>query len=291
MTSHDIVAIVRRTLRQAGFPKIKVGHAGTLDPDATGVLLVCIGSATRLADLLADQGKSYHCEFTLGVETSTEDWTGERLTKIDSSHITQADIESKLPELTGTIMQIPPMVSAVHHEGKRLYELARAGVTVEREARPIEIKKIELTKFTPGSEPKGELIVECGKGTYIRTLCTDLGKLLGVGGHMSALCRLSVGVFKLDQCIDITTPSFSADDIQAHLISASEAVSFLPARQISDDERDHMLHGRTIPLGGYTSDENNYVRLIDSAGELVALGETDISLQLISPKKVLSSQM
>src|SRR5579862_5681615 len=192
MTSHDVVGRVRRIAGQR-----RVGHAGTLDPDATGVLLVCLGQATRLADLLADQGKAYRATLILGVATSTEDSSGEVLSDADSSHITQAMLGAILPRFTGEIMQVPPMVSAVHHQGRRLHEIAREGKTVERAARPVTVEEITLESFTPGRHPQAVLMVRCRKGTYVRTLCADIGAALGVGGHMAALARLSIGAFDL----------------------------------------------------------------------------------------------
>jgi len=164
MTSHDVVARVRRIAHLK-----RVGHAGTLDPDATGVLLVCLGAATRISDFLADEGKQYWATLALGVTTTTEDASGEVLTKSDASHLTEADLAAVLPRFLGDVSQIPPMVSAVHHEGRRLYELAREGITVERAARTIRIAALVMADFMPGEVATATLDIACGKGTYIRT--------------------------------------------------------------------------------------------------------------------------
>ncbi len=176
MTSHDVVARVRRLAHLK-----RVGHAGTLDPDATGVLLVCLGAATRIADYLADEGKEYRATLALGATTTTEDASGEVLTRTDAGHLGERDLAEILPRFVGDVSQTPPMVSAVHHEGRRLYELAREGITVERAARTIHIDSIQLRDFTPGEAAVATLDIACGKGTYIRTLYADLGAVLGVG--------------------------------------------------------------------------------------------------------------
>ena len=289
MTSHDVVGRVRRILREGGWGKsVKVGHAGTLDPDATGVLLVCLGGATRLADLLAAQGKVYQAEFRLGATTSTEDASGEKTGEWDASSITQADVEQALESLIGTIEQIPPMVSAVHHNGRRLYELARQGIEVERAARSIVVDKIDLRRFKSGvSRPDGEMLVECGKGTYVRTLCADLGARLEVGGHMTALRRLSVGVFDVKDALPVD--ALSAESLQARIIGASQAVSFLPMCSLTEAEMEDVLHGRAVHRDNQAElwHGAEWVRLVDSAGELIALASPEGGL--LRPKKVLIS--
>ena len=287
MTSHDVVGCVRRALREAGYGKsVKVGHAGTLDPDATGVLLVCLGGATRLADLLAAQGKVYQAEFRLGVTTSTEDASGEVTGERDASQVTQDQVEAALAGLTGIIEQVPPMVSAVHHEGRRLYELARQGIEVERAARTITVDRIDLLRFEAGSNcPAGEMRVECGKGTYIRTLCADMGVRLGVGGHMTKLRRLKVGVFNAAEALPVD--AVSAETIQTRLVSASDAVSFLPLYQLGETEQADVLHGRAVNSGRDWGGEE-WVRLTSFSGELVALAAPGEDGWL-HPHKVLSS--
>ncbi|MBV9851705.1 MAG: tRNA pseudouridine(55) synthase TruB [Armatimonadetes bacterium] len=240
MTSHDVVARVRRLARLK-----RVGHAGTLDPDATGVLLVCLGQATRLADLLAEEGKEYRAVLALGATTTTEDGSGDVLAETDASHVTEQNLRELLPRFTGVIRQTPPMVSAVHHEGRRLYELARAGVTVERAARPVQIDALTLAYWTPGPRPQATLDVACGKGTYIRTLCADLGAALGVGGHMAALRRTRVGAFPVSGAVPLG--ALTADNIADHVVSPAAALAHLPAHSVTGDaQREDIRQGRPL---------------------------------------------
>ncbi|HUV03809.1 MAG TPA: tRNA pseudouridine(55) synthase TruB [Armatimonadota bacterium] len=197
-TSHDVVARIRRTVRPS-----RVGHAGALDPIATGVLLICLNNATRIVEYLMDWPKSYRAMAVLGVETDTEDAAGSILRESDCSHISREDVEAVLPPFIGEIMQIPPMVSAVHHKGRRLYELARAGEVVERAPRPVEIFSLRLSDFEPGPRAKALLEVDCSRGTYVRTLCADIGRALDCGAHMSSLVRTAVGRFRLEDAVSI----------------------------------------------------------------------------------------
>ncbi len=284
MTSHDVVSRVRRIAGQK-----RVGHAGTLDPDATGVLLVCLGHATRLADLLAAQGKTYRAVLALGATTTTEDASGDVIATADASHITEEAFTALLPEFTGEILQVPPMVSAVHHDGKRLYELARKGITVEREARPVTIDAISLIDFTPGPAATATLDVACGKGTYIRTLCADLGDALGVGGHMSALRRTSVGVFHAGDNSSVTLEALANRGAAGCAVGASQAVSFLGERVISESELPDLFNGKDLPMSP-ASPCGALLRLIDANGELLGLGTTSEDGATIHPDKVFKSE-
>ncbi len=266
MTSHDVVARVRRLARQK-----RVGHAGTLDPDATGVLLVCLGPATRIADLLADEGKEYRAVLSLGRTTTTEDASGDVLTEADASRVTEQDLRELLPRFTGEIQQVPPMVSAVHHQGQRLYELARQGVTVERSARPVQIDSLTLLAFTPGPRPSAMLDVSCGKGTYIRTLCADLGAALGVGGHMASLRRTCVGAFPVSDSVPLDT--LTAESLANHLVSPTAALGHLPAQAITDEaQRNDVRQGRPLPT---TLTDAPIVRVTDSDNTLLALARAE----------------
>ena len=211
MTSHDVVARVRRLARIK-----RVGHAGTLDPDATGVLLVCLGQATRLADYLASEGKEYQAVLALGVTTTTEDASGEVIKETDASGITESALRNIIPRFIGAISQIPPMISAVHHEGQRLYQLARQGITVERQARLIQIDDIQMKNFVPGPQATASLDVTCGKGTYIRTLCADVGAALGVGGHMASLRRIRIGAFMVSDALPLD--ALTSENIAEYLV-------------------------------------------------------------------------
>ena len=266
MTSHDVVGRIRRLASMK-----RVGHAGTLDPDATGVLLVCLGQATRIADYLANEGKAYRASLALGVTTSTEDSSGEVLTRADASHLTEAHLAAVLPQFIGEIAQTPPMVSAVHHEGKRLYELARQGITVVRAARAITIERIALSGFTPGEIALATLDVVCGKGTYIRTLCADIGAALSVGGHMAALRRTRIGSFSIDSAVPLA--DLTPDLLSQHLISSVQALASFPSYHLTDEvEADDIRHGRSLLT---SISEAPVVCIVDSENELLALGRSD----------------
>jgi len=266
MTSHDVVGRVRRIAHLK-----RVGHAGTLDPDATGVLLVCLGQATRLSDYLVDEGKAYRAVLALGQTTTTEDASGDVLTEGDASYLTEDNLAALLPRFTGDIQQIPPMVSAVHHEGKRLHELARAGVTVERAARTIRVDAIELLDFTPGALAQATLDIVCGKGTYIRTLCADLGAALGVGGHMASLRRTRVGAFTADSATPLD--ALTEENLPGLLVSSAAALKDWPAHSaVTDAAWNDVKSGRALlsvlPPG-------TVARILGSRGELIALGRAD----------------
>ncbi len=266
MTSHDVVARVRRLAHLK-----RVGHAGTLDPDATGVLLVCLGTATRLSDFLADEGKEYRATLALGATTTTEDASGEVLMRTDASHLVETDLAAVLPRFIGDISQVPPMVSAVHHQGRRLYELAREGVTVERAARAIRIDAIKLLDFTPGDMATATLGVACGKGTYIRTLCADLGAALGVGGHMALLRRTRVGGFGLQ----IATPlaDLTEENLPGLLVAPADALDRLPAHRANTEADEAAIrHGRALPS---PLPPDTVTRILDAQGALLALARAD----------------
>ena len=194
-TSHDVVAVVRKTIQQK-----KVGHTGTLDPDAEGVLPICVGKGTKLADYIMNGKKSYRAVVTLGVTTTTEDASGEIIEKKEVVFEEQT-IQKVVQSFLGTYEQIPPMYSAIKINGKKLYELAREGKEIERKARKITIFEIQITKFMPPNQ--FEIEVVCSKGTYIRTLCADIGKRLKCGAHMASLLRTSSGMFSLDTAITL----------------------------------------------------------------------------------------
>ncbi|MCL1917363.1 MAG: tRNA pseudouridine(55) synthase TruB [Peptococcaceae bacterium] len=193
MTSADVVYRLRKLLRMK-----KIGHMGTLDPEAQGVLPVGVGQATRLTEYYSVQGKTYRATLTLGVVTDTQDGAG-RVLETRRANVSREELEGVLPRFTGDLMQVPPMYSAVHHKGRRLYELARSGVTVEREARPVQVEVLRLLEWQGGEQPRASLEVACSKGTYIRTLCHDIGAHLGCGGHMSELWRIRVGCWRLEE--------------------------------------------------------------------------------------------
>jgi len=194
-TSFDVVAFVRR---HSGVKR--VGHAGTLDPAAEGVLVVCLGQATRVVEYLLDARKTYHARVRLGVVTDTYDADGTIVRTADASSITRETVEQALDSFRGVIEQTPPMFSALKREGAPLYKHARAGREVERESRRVEVYRLELVQFAP---PLLRLEIECGRGFYVRSLAYDLGERLGCGAHLEYLVRTSVGPFRLESTIEI----------------------------------------------------------------------------------------
>ncbi len=203
MTSHDVVKRIRRSLKLK-----KVGHAGTLDPMAVGVLVICVGQATRLSEYAMQSTKTYHAIVRLGVETDTYDAEGRVSARHDARHITLQDVEQAVRNYVGEIDQIPPMYSAIKKRGKKLYELARSGQTVERLARRILIDSIDIVDWNP---PQFTMNVVCGAGTYIRSLAYDIGHQLGVGAHLTGLTRTASGAFRLESAQQLDTITQSDD--------------------------------------------------------------------------------
>ena len=194
-TSHDVVAILRKIAGQK-----KIGHTGTLDPDATGVLPVCLGRATKVCDLLTDHDKTYETVLLLGKTTDTQDISGEILKEHPTDHLNEVEVAKVIENFKGTYDQIPPMYSALKVNGKKLYELAREGKTVERKSRKVTIYQIHIKKI---QLPRVSMEVTCSKGTYIRTLCHDIGNRLGTGGCMEELTRTKVGRFELKDSLKL----------------------------------------------------------------------------------------
>jgi tRNA pseudouridine55 synthase len=226
-TSHDVVARCRRIFGQR-----KVGHAGTLDPDATGVLLVGLGRATRLLRFLTALPKTYVTDIVLGTATSTLDAAGEVTGTYDMSHVTEADVQRAAAVLTGDIEQTPPMVSAVKVDGRRLHELARQGVEVERPARTVTVRRFD-TAPVPERPGVYRAVVECSSGTYVRVLAQDLGRALGGGAHVDNLRRTRIGSFDQSEAKpldrlgpdDVLTPAQAMRDLDAVIVDASVAAS------------------------------------------------------------------
>lgn len=241
LTSHDVVARVRRVYRQATGSK-KVGHAGTLDPLATGVLIVCLGSATRLSEYVMHQPKRYRAEVRLGIATTTYDAEGEPTATQDASHITRARLEQVLPEFTGDIQQVPPMYSAIKQGGRKLYELARAGKTVERPARRVRIESLQVAAFSP---PIATLDVTCGSGTYIRSLAHDIGERLGVGAHLAGLRRTQSGDFSSEHAIALDDLLNDPDWLR-HIIAPQVALKGYPALNLDAGQVEAVLQGQFI---------------------------------------------
>jgi tRNA pseudouridine55 synthase len=299
-TSHDIVARVRRLVAKPKSktqnPKLKVGHAGTLDPAATGVLVVLLGPATRLAEYLTELPKEYDAQIRFGVRTDSQDTTGAVLSQQDASSLTEAQVQSALAPFRGEIRQTPPMVSAVKVGGQRLYELARRGEVVDRAARPVTIHELCLTEFHPGPEAGGRLIARCSSGTYVRTLCADLGEALGCGAAMGPLCRTAIGPFRLADALSLEEleQAVANGRLNDHLLPPAAAVAHLPAVTVGPDEQARLLHGmsvspisRSAETAAYPVQSADLVRVLDTRGELLAIGRWE-SDQLV-PVKVLAA--
>lgn len=257
-TSHDVVAKMRGICKQK-----KIGHTGTLDPDATGVLPVCLGNATKLCDMLTDKDKEYVAQLQLGVETDTQDLTGQVLRESPVT-CTEEEVRQTVMGFRGDYMQVPPMYSALKVNGKKLYELARAGKEVEREARPVTIHEIEILEL---KLPVVRMRVVCSKGTYIRTLCADIGEKLGCGGAMKSLQRTRVGCFTLEQAVTLTQLEQVRDreGLEQVVLSADSVFAQCPALHIKQEFQKLLDNGNAFypnqTLEGETHSAGEWVRV------------------------------
>lgn len=242
-TSHDVVAKVRRIVRMK-----RIGHTGTLDPAVTGVLPLCLGRSTRIVEYLQEMPKEYVAVLRFGIATDTEDLTGEITEQIDRADVDRDAVEAVLATMTGTISQVPPMYSAVKVDGKRLYELAREGKTVERKSREVTIHELEMIGWKPGDHPEITFRVLCSKGTYIRTLCVDIGRALGVPSTMVQLVRTESAGIRLQQCLTFEQIEQLVEqgELEQHLIPADTAMSSLPAFTVDAAVYKHTLQGKHI---------------------------------------------
>ncbi len=264
-TSHDVVAEIRRIFGQK-----RVGHAGTLDPMAAGVLLVCLGKATRVVEYLMGLSKEYRARMVLGRTTDTQDATGEVTSERDASGVTRQMLEEAAARFVGEIEQVPPMISALKHQGKPLYKLAREGKSIERAPRPVTIHSIDVTDFS-STPPEAELVVRCSSGTYIRTLCADIGEVLGCGAYMSALERTAVGPFRVDDAVTLDDLR-GATDPGSYLMDINKAVAHLPPAVVSStDDLTRLLNGGEVSAET-DAGAGSVVRVLGPAGDLLAIG-------------------
>lgn len=240
ITSHDVVDRVRKATGVR-----KVGHTGTLDPMATGAVVVAIGGVTRLIRFLQDLDKEYVATACFGVATDSLDADGEVVERRPMT-VTPEDLETVRAQFMGEIQQVPPMVSALKKDGKRLYELAREGVEVERDQRTVVIDELEFLDLTEDEHPLVTFRVVCGKGTYVRSLADDIARALGGFAHLTALRRVRTGALSVTEGIQISDLS----DWQSHLVSPVDALSFLPAMIVDDEVASLVANGRPIPAGG-----------------------------------------
>jgi tRNA pseudouridine55 synthase len=271
-TSHDVVARMRRI---AGTRK--VGHAGTLDPMATGVLVLGIGRATRLLTYVVGADKEYVATIRLGASTTTDDAEGEPLAQSDAAGVTRAAIDHEVAVLTGQIQQVPSSVSAIKVDGQRAYALVRAGANVELAARPVTVSRFTVDDVRPVAGPPAALDVDvtvvCSSGTYIRALARDLGAALGVGGHLTALRRTRVGGYPLASARTLDELEAWPADVPLDVLALAEAArATFPVRELTAAETTALSYGKRIDAG--PAGVHEPVAAISPTGELVALLET-----------------
>jgi len=287
-TSHDVVARARTLLGMS-----KVGHTGTLDPAATGVLVLCLGRATRIAEYLMSADKAYRAVLRLGVATDTQDATGTVVGRVAETLPDQAAIAEVMNRFVGRRQQVPPMYSAVKVQGVPLYKAARAGRTVSRSPREFTVRSLEILSIGPMPEGTAHLPtldvtfdVVCSKGTYVRTLCADIGELLGAGGHLASLERRRVGRFCIEEAMSLDELAGLADRgaVETRLYTLAAALADLPALHVDRDAVEGLCHGVAVPVSRVVSSEGAwmagaFVRLLSPDGRLVGIGKAPCSAE------------
>lgn len=287
-TSHDVVAKVRGIVRMK-----RIGHTGTLDPEVTGVLPLCLGRATRVVEYMQELPKEYHAVLRLGYATDTEDITGTVTETAEHVQVTRAEAEAALGAFAGPISQVPPMYSAVKINGKRLYELAREGKNVERKSRTVTVHEIEMTGFdTGGPYPEISFRVLCSKGTYIRTLCVDIGRKLGIPSVMVRLTRtMSAGIPAAD-CLTLEEIERLMEEgrLASRLIPIDRAIAHLPAHTVSDEKADAALKGQRLSARAVEPrvEGDTPIRLYDSRDTFLGIYKRQEETGAIVPVKVFS---
>ena len=286
-TSHDVVARIRGKLRG-----MKLGHAGTLDPAATGVLPLLVGRGTRIAEYLLEWDKTYLAGLRLGETTDTQDATGTVLSRSPVESLTDARIREVVAGFEGRIQQLPPMYSAVKVGGVPLYKAARAGREVSRQAREVTVFRLDIVDI---QIPNVTLRVACSKGTYIRTLCADIGEKLGVGGHMATLVRERVGPLTVDQAltVDEVESRLEQGALAASMLTLDEALVGLPVCTVGAGTAGRVLHGMPVPCSEVLAwhglplrlveGEARPIRIKDDAGRLLAIGTMPIGMDTQAP--------
>jgi tRNA pseudouridine55 synthase len=276
MTSHQVVQTIRRGTRIK-----RAGHTGTLDPRASGVLVVLIGPAVRLSQYISAEDKRYQANIKLGEKTDTYDAEG-KVTGTAEVNVTHEQFEEALQQFVGEIEQVPPPYSAIKIKGKHAYDLARKGEEVELEPRLINVYSLDLLEW---NTPEAVIDIHCSSGTYVRSLAYDLGEVLGCGGYLTGLRRTKSGRFSLRDAVPLRklTEAFEANDWYQYLIPAAEALSDWPSITLTNEEVELVKHGHRIPR---EDGSENMVRAITEQGELVALMQFDIDNKEYQPRKV-----
>lgn len=293
MTSHDVVARVRRIVGLK-----RVGHAGTLDPFSTGLLIICVGRSTRLVRFLAGLDKEYEARVRLGFATDTQDLTGKQITPLRTSNELTADrLAAVLSRFVGPQSQMPPMFSAKKVAGERLHRLAREGRVVERAPTSVVVRAIELLETGSSSSGIEEFVmrVTCSSGTYIRTLGNDIGAALGLGGHLLELRRTKIGEFGIDRAVSLTRAEEMGEEnrLEEILLSPADALAHLPCIRLDEERAGWIAHGRRISIAGSEAEglePGKAVRVCElQSRRLVAIGEYDEEHATIRPMVVLGS--
>ncbi|WP_165912627.1 tRNA pseudouridine(55) synthase TruB [Effusibacillus lacus] len=293
MTSQQVVGRIKRILGVR-----KVGHTGTLDPDVDGVLPICIGHATRVAEYMLDQNKTYIGEVTFGFSTDTQDASGEVLEKVEQVNLTEEQIVKGIARFVGEIEQVPPAFSAVKIGGKRAYDLARKGESVSLPPRKVTIYSLQVLEMNLQRKlPSVRFLVECSKGTYVRTLCHDLGQALGVPAHMSALTRTKSGPFSLEMAhtLEEIEQAQTEATVENLLLPLSAAVEYLPVQAISDKLERRVINGMEMhfPAKDLPLVTGSLLRIQTREGKLLAIYrvvETDGQTIRTKPEKVFKQQ-
>ncbi len=283
ITSYRVVAVVKRLSGER-----RVGHAGTLDPMATGVLPVCLGQATRIVEFLADATKTYRADIELGLTTDTYDASGQVVQRGEPSSIHREQVEAALEPFRGVIRQTPPMYSAVKHQGKKLYQLARAGITVARKSRPATIHSLDIIDFQPSLIT---VEVECGKGTYIRSLAHDLGQSLGCGAVLKSLARLCYGPFDIKDAVSLSRleDAFRSGYWEHFLHPMDCVLSAWPAVVVDEATEQVIRNGLSVALSLALPDDRR-CRTYTADGHFLGVLRFDTEIEKWHPEKVFQNR-
>ncbi|RLA45445.1 MAG: tRNA pseudouridine(55) synthase TruB [Gammaproteobacteria bacterium] len=291
LTSNEALQKVKHLFYAA-----KAGHTGSLDPLATGVLPICLGEATKFTQFLLEADKVYRSTFSFGVATETGDADGDIVSCSDASGLTAEKIEAALPAFRGEIEQIPSMYSALKHKGQPLYKLARQGIEVERKARSAMIYRFELLAFRPGEVAEADVEIHCSKGTYIRTISEDMGKALGVGAHVSSLCRSAAGPFGLDEAVTLEQlealrEGKRGEDLDFLLRPLDAAVADRLAVELPESSAWYFRRGQPVmtPVAYRDAEEGDIVRIFRDDGDFLGVGEV-LDDGRVTPRRLVAGQ-